>query len=105
MSATISPPAALVQTSPANSQFNGAAERRRRKRAKITAQVHVRLSNSGKPSEEICMSIDVSRDGILFTSGLSGYVVGQKAEITFPYSGAATALNKPEPAEIVRVTE
>jgi CheY-like chemotaxis protein len=105
MGTTISAPAALANSSPANSQFSGAAERRRRKRAKISAQVHVRVSDSGKGAEEICMSIDVSRDGILFTSGRSGYAVGQTAEITFPYSGAATALNKPEPAEIVRVTE
>jgi hypothetical protein len=38
-------------------------ERRRRKRAKITAQVHMRGVNTPEPFEEICKSIDVSRDG------------------------------------------
>jgi CheY-like chemotaxis protein len=91
--------------SPAKQQsLSGGAERRRRKRAKISAQVHIRASNSQTP-EEICTSIDVSRDGLLFTSSRPGYVVGQSVHITFPYSSAATALNKAEPAEIVRVVE
>jgi CheY-like chemotaxis protein len=81
------------------------AERRRRKRAKISAQLHIRASGSSKPQDEICTSIDVSRDGILFTSSLHGYLVGQAVEVIFPYSGATGSLNKPEPAEIVRVSE
>jgi CheY-like chemotaxis protein len=88
----------------ASSRFSG-AERRRRKRAKISAQVHIRLSGSSRPQDEICTSVDVSRDGILFTSSSHGYQAGQAVEVTFPYSTAASALNKPEPAEIVRVTE
>src|SRR5260370_18485679 len=63
-------------------------ERRRRKRAKITAQVHVRVVNSPEPFEEVCKSVDVSRDGLLFTSARAGYWKGQTLEVTFPYSPA-----------------
>ena len=94
--------------SPASSlssnSFQG-ADRRRRKRAKISAQLHVRLANGPSPSEEVCTSVDVSRDGLLFTSARSTYAVGQTIEVTFPYSSAASGLNKGEPAEVVRITE
>jgi CheY-like chemotaxis protein len=78
-------------------------ERRRRKRAKISAQVHVRVTNSPEPFEEVCKSVDVSRDGLLFTSARAGYWKGQLLEVTFPYSTAAAALNTPQKAEVVRV--
>jgi CheY-like chemotaxis protein len=85
--------------------FSGAADRRRRKRAKISAQVHVKATDPTHTHEEICTSVDVSRDGLLFTSARAGYAVGQSLDVTFPYSAAASALNKSERAEIVRVTE
>src|SRR5580704_12547364 len=78
-------------------------ERRRRKRAKISAQVRVRVVNSPEPFEEVCKSIDVSRDGLLFMSARAGYWKGQELEVTFPYSNAAAALNTPQIAEVVRV--
>src|SRR6202167_3015340 len=80
-------------------------ERRRRKRAKITAQVHMRGVNTPEPFEEICKSVDVSRDGLLVTSARAGYWKGQRLEVVFPYSTAAAALNSSQPAEIVRVVE
>lgn len=102
---TIVGPAAITaaQSSSASSNSFTGSERRRRRRAKISAQVHVRFSASG--FEEICSSIDVSRDGLLFTTTRSSYSVGQALEVTFPYSASAAALNKPEPAEVVRVAE
>jgi CheY-like chemotaxis protein len=78
-------------------------ERRRRKRAKISAQVHVRGINTPEPFEEICKSVDVSRDGLLFTTMRAGYWKGQQLEVTFPYSNAASALNQAQRAEVVRV--
>jgi CheY-like chemotaxis protein len=80
-------------------------DRRRRKRAKITAQVHMRCVNVPEPFEEICKSVDVSRDGLLVTTARAGYWKGQRLEVTFPYSTAAAALNSAQPAEIVRVSE
>src|ERR1700733_12789279 len=80
-------------------------ERRRRKRAKISAQVHVRAVDSPEPFEEVCKSIDVSRDGLLFTATRGGYWKGQILDVTFPYSTAAAALNTAQRAEVVRVAE
>lgn len=82
-----------------------APDRRRRKRAKITAQVHVRGVNCPEPFEEVGKSIDVSRFGLLFSVARTGYWKGQRLEVVFPFSSAAAALNSAQPAEVVRVTE
>src|ERR1700690_4049585 len=84
---------------------NGGIERRRRKRAKITAQVHVSVVDGAQTHEEVGRSIDVSRDGLLFIAGRAGYWKGQKLDVTFPYSNAAAALNTPQAAEVVRSVE
>ncbi|HKQ86252.1 MAG TPA: response regulator [Candidatus Acidoferrales bacterium] len=106
MGTTIAPVATVTaQSSAATRSFTGANDRRRRKRAKISAQVQVRFAAPSGAAEEICTSVDVSRDGLLFLSTRSTYAVGQSIDVTFPYSAAATALNKPEPAEVVRVSE
>jgi CheY-like chemotaxis protein len=90
----------------ASAQNQAAAiERRRRRRAKISAQVHVKAVNSPEAFEEVCMSIDVSRDGLLFIAKHAGYWKGQQLDVTFPYSTAAAALNTAQTADIVRVTE
>jgi len=99
------PPSASAEANTSSRSTAGAVERRRRKRAKITAQVHVRGLNSPEPFEEVCKSIDVSRDGLLFTAARAGYWKGQRLEVTFPYSTAAAALNTAQQAEIVRVGE
>src|SRR5277367_2958 len=84
---------------------NSGPERRRRRRAKISAQVHVRANNAKDTFEEVCSSIDVSRDGLLFTAARTGYWKGQQLNIVFPYSNSAAALNTAQVAEIVRVSE
>lgn len=101
------PPSASADTVAKSASSNSPVgiERRRRKRAKITAQVHMRGVNTPEPFEEICKSVDVSRDGLLVTSARAGYWKGQRLEVTFPYSTAAAALNSSQPAEIVRVVE
>jgi CheY-like chemotaxis protein len=65
------------------------------------------VSSVGSPQafEEVCKSVDVSRDGLLFNSARAGYWKGQRLEVTFPYSTAAAALNQPQSAEVVRVAE
>ena len=93
-------------SSPSGSKAPGTPsgiERRRRKRAKISAQVHVRVINSPEPFEEVCKSLDVSRDGLLFLSARAGYWKGQQLEVTFPYSTAAAEFNTAQKAEVVRV--
>jgi CheY-like chemotaxis protein len=82
-------------------------ERRTRRRAKITAAVHVRGIDAPESFEEVCKSIDVSRDGLLIQVARTGYWKGQQLEVTFPYSAAAAASVKTpgQRAEVVRVTE
>jgi len=98
---------AEATTNASGSRLTGpnGVERRRRKRAKISAQVHVRAANSPEPFEEVAKSVDVSRDGLLFVASRAGYWKGQRLEVTFPYSTAASALNKAQDAEVVRVVE
>lgn len=81
------------------------AERRRRKRVKISGQVHLKAKDSSSPFEEVCKTVDVSRDGVLFASARSGYWKGQLLDVTFPYSCAADKWNQPQNAEVVRVDE
>jgi CheY-like chemotaxis protein len=86
-------------------ESSAAMERRRRRRAKISAQVHLRVLNAPEPFEEICMTMDVSRDGLLISAGRAGYWKGQQLSVTFPYSTASSALNQSQPAEVMRVTQ
>jgi CheY-like chemotaxis protein len=101
------PPTASAETAVKSAAANSPVgiERRRRKRAKISAQVHIRGVNMPEPFEEICKSVDVSRDGLLVTTSRAGYWKGQRLDVTFPYSTAAAALNSAQAAEIVRVSE
>jgi CheY-like chemotaxis protein len=99
----------MSSTTAADSRTKSAAsgagvERRRRKRAKISAQVHVRSVDSS-PFEEICMSVDVSRDGLLFVTSRAGYWKGQRLDVVFPYSNAAAALNQAQAAEVMRIAD
>ena len=56
----------------------------RRKRAKIAAQVHVRVTNSPELFEEVCKSIDVLRDGSPFHQRAGRILKRQQLEVTFP---------------------
>lgn len=51
------------------------------------------------------MTVDVSRDGLLFTANKKGYWTGQSLNVTFPFSTDAGALNQAQPADVVRVNE
>jgi len=83
----------------------GFVERRRRRRAKISAQLYIRSVNTHETFDEVCMTVDVSRDGLLFVASRRGYWKGQVLEVTFPFSAEAGAINQAQPAEVVRVTE
>jgi CheY-like chemotaxis protein len=101
------PPTTSDQAKPASeaSAKPSAPDRRRRKRARISAPVHVRGANSPEPFEEVCKSIDVSRHGMLIAVARAGYWKGQRLEVTFPYSTGPGAFNSPQQAEIVRIVE
>jgi CheY-like chemotaxis protein len=82
------------------------SERRRRKRVKVSAQVRVRATElDADPYMEVATTIDVSRDGILFSSAHRGFWKGMALGVTFPYSDAHGALNAETPAEVVRTEE
>jgi CheY-like chemotaxis protein len=98
---TPAPPPSNVAGRPSPAQDD--ADRRRRRRAKISAQVYVKLLDPGNPFEEICMSVDVSRDGLLFASDSPNYQKGQRLEVVFPYSNMPGAINQGQPAEVVRL--
>ena len=86
---------------PANS-----AERRRRRRVKVAAAVRVRATDPTAESfTDIAMTIDVSRDGILFQTERSDFTKGMSVGVTFPYSNAQGALNVEQPAQVVRASE
>ena len=78
-------------------------DRRSRRRAKTTAQVHVRGMNSAESFEEVCKTVDVSRDGMLLVGRSRSYEKGQLLDVTFPYSSGPGAQNQSQPAEVVRV--
>lgn len=84
---------------------NQMKDRRRRRRVRISASVRVRSPRTSDYFEEICTTVDVSRDGVLFQTPRHSYQVGQGLSVTFPYSDSPTAINIEQPAEVVRVVE
>lgn len=82
------------------------ADRRRRRRVKVSAQVRVRATDAkADPFTEIAMTVDVSRDGILFSTSRREFWEGMSVGVTFPFSTAPTALNSEQPAEVVRTLD
>ncbi|MGH9776566.1 MAG: response regulator [Candidatus Acidiferrales bacterium] len=81
-----------------------AADRRRRRRIKMSAPIRVRSYGSNETFEEIAITADVSRDGILFVSPRL-YSRGLQVAVTFPYSPHPTAINTEQVAEVVRTFE
>jgi CheY-like chemotaxis protein len=80
------------------------ADRRRRRRALISAPVRVRGINvTDGGVDEVTTTIDVSRAGILFDSANPGYSRGMEVAVIFPFSTAPTALHAEQQGRIVRV--
>jgi hypothetical protein len=75
------------------------------RRAKITAHVHIRTTQSEEAFEEVGTSIDASRDGLRFIGRNQGYKKGQLVEVIFPYSEPNGARSPRQRAEVIRVTE
>jgi CheY-like chemotaxis protein len=80
-------------------------ERRRKRRVRISASVRVRSPRTSDYFEEVCATVDVSRDGVLFQSPRRTYQPGQRLLVTFPYSDSPAAINIEQPAEVVRMAE
>lgn len=80
-------------------------ERRKRRRAKISAQLHISTAGPSKPYEEVCMTVDISRDGLLFTTDYPFYGRGETLNITFPYSRTPNATEQAQKADVVRIVQ
>ena len=100
-------PVKLTAIEPAKSPVvHSAADRRRRRRALISAPVRVRgvdVTNNGP--DEISTTVDVSRFGILFITSQDGYSRGMDVMVTFPYSSSQHAIQAEQPGRVVRVHE
>ncbi len=81
-------------------------DRRRRKRVRVSAQVRVRATDvNGDSFIEVATTIDVSRDGVLFSTSRQDFSKGMAVGVTFPFSTASNALNTEQPAEVVRALD
>ena len=83
------------------------ADRRRRRRALISAPVRVRgtcITDETCP-DEVSLTLDVSRTGLLFLTQDASYRRGMEVVVTFPYSNAPTAIHAEQPGRVARVVE
>jgi len=79
-------------------------ERRHRRRVKISAPVRIRPTDMFQVNEfDLTMTVDVSREGILFESSHPSYVAGQELAIVFPYAPASWDPVKEQRGQVVRV--
>lgn len=90
----------------AASKSNGPPERRKRRRALISAPVRVRsVYGSSNGPDETSTTVDVSRNGLLFVSARSNFSQGMVVAVTLPYSDSPAAVHVEQPARVVRVSK
>ncbi len=77
-------------------------ERRRQLRLKFSRPVRVGSEAKYGHVEEVRTTLNVSRDGLYFTTSLEHYRVGMLTAVTFPYS-PADPVKMEEIGEVVRV--
>lgn len=101
------PPGAQAnQPGSAADALANALERRKRRRALISAPVRVRSAHDGSNvPDEISTTVDVSRKGFLFLSPHAGFIPGMTVAVTFPYSVSALPLQAEQPGHVVRVSQ
>ena|SRR2546427_9687596 len=73
----------------------------RRKRLRLKFSRPVRVAKYGHV-EEVRTTLNVSRDGLYFTTSLEHYSVGMLLKVTFPYS-PVDPIKTEEIGEVVRV--
>ena len=80
------------------------AEKRRSRRAKIAKTVRVRPSEPrDEHFEDLPVSINASREGILFQTRRDTYYKGMRVFVTFPFTSPHDPMNCEYVAEVVRV--
>ncbi len=101
----LSAPDQSVDGAPANAAERP-RDRRRKRRALISAPIRVRgATASGNGLDEIATTVDVSRTGILFHSGLDAYSRDMELAVVFPYSQAPCAVHTEQMGRVVRVND
>ena len=82
------------------------AERRRRRRVKLGMRVLVRGGVGTLDSfDDVGVSVDLSRDGMLVITNRAGYWVHQPVEVVFPYSAHPDSAATAQKARILRSTQ
>jgi twitching motility two-component system response regulator PilG len=82
------------------------AERRRKRRALISAPLRVRTKNlTGQGLDEVANTVDVSRLGVLFQTDLDCYQRGMELMVTFPYSKVPHGIQAEQPGVVARVQD
>src|SRR5215475_5468566 len=80
------------------------AEQRRSRRAKMARTLRVRPSEPRDDHfEDLPISVNVSKEGIFFTTRREGYYAGMRVFVTFPYSSPHDPMNSEYVARVVRV--
>ena len=79
---------------------------RRRPRTKISQSVRVRPSNPKDPNfDEVRQTLNVSSEGVYFTSRIESYYPRMRLFITFPYSSPTDPINCEYIGEVQRVEQ
>lgn len=79
-------------------------ERRHRRRVKISAPVRVRQIHVAHASDfDVTMTVDVSREGVLFETSRPTYERGQEVAVVFPYSPVPGEQTHEQRGQVVRV--
>ena len=82
------------------------SDRRRRRRALISAPVRVRgVHVTESRPDEISTTIDVSRGGILFVAQYKSFARGMDVAVTFPYCKTPSALQAEQHGKVAHVHE
>lgn len=81
-------------------------ERRRTDRVELSHPVRVRPSSPQDGSfDEVCTTLNASRDGLYFSTERTEYRVGLSILVTFPYSNVPGARNVDFVGQVVRVDQ
>lgn len=79
-------------------------DRRRRRRALISAPVRVRgVDVTDDGPDEVSTTVDVSRNGLLFITQSGAYYRGLEVAVTFPYSRTPDAVHAEQRGRVARV--
>jgi CheY-like chemotaxis protein len=103
-SETAAPAVSSLETAAAALQAEPASDRRRKRRALISAPIRVRSINvTTSGPDEIATTVDVSRYGILFYTILDTYQRGMDVAVVFPYHKSATGVQAEQFGRVVRL--